>query len=92
MDQKLPSRARAELNRMILTPVRGKGSAMMLKSLPGVCSTLLHVLALVSGALSIYFFFGPAIELIMVALIMLGAAAAFEVIAAIVGEGRVAHY
>ena len=64
---------------------------MMLKSLSGLCVGLLHAVAFVCGVLSVYFFFGPAIELIMLALLTLGAAAAFEVIAAIVGEDRVAH-
>ena len=64
---------------------------MMLKSLPKLCPALLHALALVCGALSVYFFFGPAIELIMIAVVTLAAAAAFEVIAAIVGEDPVAH-
>ena len=63
----------------------------MLKSFPGLCSALLHATALICGAVSVYFIFGPAIELVMRALIMLGAAVAFEVIAAIVAESRFAH-
>jgi phage shock protein PspC (stress-responsive transcriptional regulator) len=63
---------------------------MMLKSLSGLCSAL-HAIAWVCGALSVYFFFGPAIERVMVALIMLGAAVVFEVIAAIANEHSVAH-
>jgi len=84
MDQNLTVHARAELNRINLTPASGKGSAMMPKSLSGLCSALLHAIALVCGALSIYFFLGPAIELVMVALVML--------VAAIVDEHKVAHY
>jgi hypothetical protein len=56
-----------------------------------ICNALLHALALGCAAASVYFFLGPTIELVMVALIMLGAAVAFEVIAAIVSEDRTAH-
>ena len=56
-----------------------------------ICNALLHLIAVGCAAASIYFFFGPTIELIMVALIMLGAAVAFEVIAAVVSEDRTAH-
>ena len=64
---------------------------MMLKSSSGLCAALLHAVAAVCGVLSAWFFFGSAVELILIALIMLAAAAAFEVIAAIVGEDRAAH-
>ena len=56
-----------------------------------ICNALLHTVALGCAAASLYFFFGPTIELIMVALIMLGAAVAFEVIAAVVSDDRTAH-
>jgi hypothetical protein len=56
-----------------------------------ICNALLHAIALGCAGASLYFFFGPTIELIMVALIMLGAAVAFEVIAALVSEDRTAH-
>jgi hypothetical protein len=56
-----------------------------------ICNALLHAIALGCAAASLYFFFGPTIELIMAALIMLGAAVAFEVIAAVVSEDRTAH-
>jgi hypothetical protein len=42
--------------------------------------------------LSTYFFFGSAVDVILIAVIMLGAAAAFEVIAAIVGDNWAAHF
>lgn len=56
-----------------------------------ICNALLHAAAAGCAAASIYFFFGPAIELIMAALIMLGAAVAFEVIAAVVSDDQPAH-
>ncbi|MEO8442354.1 MAG: hypothetical protein ABI547_07690 [Betaproteobacteria bacterium] len=56
-----------------------------------IFNALLHLIAVGFAAASLYFFFGPTIELIMVALIMLGAAVAFEVIAAVVSEDRTAH-
>jgi hypothetical protein len=64
---------------------------MMLKSLSGLCMALLHAVALGCGVLSTYFFFGSAVDVILIAVIMLGAAAAFEVIAAIVGDNWAAH-
>ncbi len=64
---------------------------MLLKSFSGICNVLLHAVALGCAAASVYFFLGPTIELVMVALIMLGAAVAFEVIAAVVSDDRTAH-
>ena len=56
-----------------------------------ICNALLHAVAVGCATASVYFFFGPSIELIMAALIMLGAAVAFEVIAAVVSDDRTAH-
>jgi hypothetical protein len=63
----------------------------MVKIWSGIGKALLHSIALGFGAVSMYFLLGPNIELVMIALIMLGAAIAFEVIAAIVSEDRRAH-
>ena len=63
----------------------------MFKLLVGIRNALLHAVALGCAAVSMYFLLGPNIELVMIALIMLGAAIAFEVIAAIVNEGRTAN-
>jgi hypothetical protein len=64
---------------------------MLLRSFAGICNALLHVIAVACAAVSVYLFFGPSTELVMVALIALGAAVAFEVIAAVVSEDRTAH-
>ena len=64
---------------------------MLIKSFGQVCNALLHAVALGCAAVSVYFFLGPTIELVMVALIMLGVAIAFEVIAAVISEDRTAH-
>lgn len=64
---------------------------MVFRSLSGICQALLHLIALAFAFASIYFFFGPQIELIMIALMTFGAAVAFEVIAAIVGDFTTGH-
>jgi hypothetical protein len=64
---------------------------MLLKSFSGTCCTLVHAIAAISAAVSLYFFLGSSIELIFGALIMLGVAIAFEVIAVLVSDGPTAH-
>ena len=64
---------------------------MMLESFSKLCQACLHLVALGCALASVYFFFGPRIELIMVALLALGAAVAFEVIAAVVAEFMRGH-
>lgn len=59
---------------------------MMLASFNKVCQAVLHLTAIGCALASVYFFFGPHIELIMIALLSLGAAVAFEVIAAVVAD------
>lgn len=64
---------------------------MVLKSFGGICQALLHLIALAFAFASVYFFFGPQIELIMIALMTFGAAVAFEVIAAVVADFMTGH-
>jgi hypothetical protein len=63
---------------------------MLLKSLNGVCCALIHAGALGCAAAGLYFFLGSSVELVLVALIMLGAAIALEVIAELVSDDTMA--
>ena len=64
---------------------------MLPKSFSGICCTLIHAAALGCAGISAYFFLTSSIEHVPSALVMLGAALAFEVIAAVVDNGTTAH-
>jgi len=64
---------------------------MVLKSFNGACCTIVHLIAFVAAAFSIYLFLGTSFENVLTAFVLLGAALALEAIAAIVGRDKAAH-
>lgn len=64
---------------------------MVLKSFSGVCCALVHTVALVAAAASIYFFLGSSFEYVLLAFVLFGVALALEAIAAVVGRDKTVH-
>ena len=64
---------------------------MVLKSFNGACCAIVHLVAFVAAAFSIYLFLGTSFENVLTAFVLLGAALALEAVAAIVGRDKAAH-
>jgi hypothetical protein len=64
---------------------------MVLKSFNGVCCTLVHAIAFVIAAWSVYLFLGTSFENVMLAFELLGVALALEAVAAVIGRDKTAH-
>lgn len=64
---------------------------MALKSFDGVCCTLIHVVAFVAAAWSVYLFLGTSFENVLTAFELLGVALALEAVAAVIGRDKTAH-
>jgi hypothetical protein len=64
---------------------------MLPKSFSEICFASLHAAALGCAGISVYFFLGSSIEQVAIAMVLLGAAIAIEVIAAVFGDGPTAH-
>jgi hypothetical protein len=64
---------------------------MVLKSFSGVCCALVHTVAFVAAAASIYFFLGSSFEYVLLAFVLFGVALALEAIAAVVGRDKTVH-
>lgn len=61
---------------------------MVLKSFGGWCCALAHVCAVSCAVCSLYFFVVAAIEYVLVAIVLFGAAIGLEVVAAVIGEDK----
>jgi len=64
---------------------------MLLKSSCGICSALVHAVAVGCAVTGLYFFFASSIESVAGALLMVGGAFACEVIATVIGDGTTAR-
>ena len=64
---------------------------MGLKSFSGVCCTLVHAIAFVCAASSIYFFLGASFEYVLLAFVLFGVALALETVAAVISRDKAAH-
>ena len=62
-----------------------------MKTLDGICCSLVHAAAFVCAAASVYLFLGTSFENVLVAFELLGVALALEAVAAVISRNKTAH-